>query len=214
MLVGVLYSIGIGGCNTMQYSARGRHFKDPTDIVGGWFGRLRVTAFLRRERYKKRYHYYYRCVCSCGEEREYVRSNLLTGHTKSCGCLKRRAAADHPGWTGAGEISGRTWSHIKSHARSRDLVFDLTIEEAWILFEKQDRRCALTGWLLSMRSNSKGKPNAETASLDRIDSSQGYIVSNVQWVFNKLNRMKGSMPNERFIALCRAVTEHQGTGHE
>jgi len=48
----------------------------------------------------------------------------------------------------------------------------------------------------------------QTASLDRIDSSKGYIEGNVQWVHRKINMMKQSYTQEEFIELCQAVVRN------
>jgi hypothetical protein len=45
-----------------------------------------------------------------------------------------------------------------------------------------------------------------TASLDRIDSSIGYVEGNVQWIYKPLNTMKGTLSNQEFIQLCKEVT--------
>ena len=47
-----------------------------------------------------------------------------------------------------------------------------------------------------------------TASLDRIDSSKGYIEGNVQWVHKRVNLMKGNMSTENFIEWCNLVVKN------
>jgi len=47
--------------------------------------------------------------------------------------------------------------------------------------------------------------NANTASLDRIDSSKGYIEGNVQWVHKMVNMSKQQYTQEEFINMCIAV---------
>jgi len=44
-----------------------------------------------------------------------------------------------------------------------------------------------------------------TASLDRIDSSKGYVKDNVQWVHKDINRMKWNFPQDKFVKLCSFV---------
>jgi hypothetical protein len=46
-----------------------------------------------------------------------------------------------------------------------------------------------------------------SASLDRIDSSIGYIDGNVQWLAGKVNMMKQSYTQEEFIEMCVAVAD-------
>lgn len=87
----------------------------------------------------------------------------------------------------------------KSQARrKRGLRFDLTWEE----YQKSyTGKCALTGWDISWGYYSDG-------SLDRIDSSRGYETDNIQWVHRAVNCGKTTMSNEDYIAVCRAVAEH------
>lgn len=46
-----------------------------------------------------------------------------------------------------------------------------------------------------------------TASLDRIDSGQGYTNSNIQWVHSMVNMCKNKYPQDKFIEMCRAVAD-------
>lgn len=51
-------------------------------------------------------------------------------------------------------------------------------------------------------------PNIEEASLDRIDSSKGYIEGNVQWVTQQANLSKHVMTMEQLYEFCRKVLNH------
>lgn len=54
------------------------------DMVGQRFGRLTVTAYYGPG--NKRHHLWL-CKCDCGKAKVVTRSNLISGTTKSCGCL-------------------------------------------------------------------------------------------------------------------------------
>jgi|APGre2960657404_1045060.scaffolds.fasta_scaffold14445_2 hypothetical protein len=96
---------------------------------------------------------------------------------------------------------------IKSGAKMRDLEFQISLEEIWALYESQNKRCALTGVEIAFKD---GEMNGEnTASLDRIDSSRGYVAGNIQWVHKDINLMKGSLSQEDFISLCHTISDHQ-----
>lgn len=113
-------------------------------------------------------------------------------------------------WSGYGEISKDHWSSIKRHAVNRGIEFDLSIEFGWNLFLKQGRKCAITGWLLEMHTPGRNQKTASwTASLDRIDSSNGYVAGNVQWVYNDINLMKRHHTTQRFYELCYAVVHYR-----
>jgi hypothetical protein len=108
-------------------------------------------------------------------------------------------------WTGCGELTGDKWNQIVRSANGKKgrtpITLIITIQEAWELFEKQGRKCALTG----LDINLNGREG--TASLDRIDSNQGYIHGNIQWVHKDINRMKNVYSQERFIQCCNLVAK-------
>ena len=59
-----------------------------SDHTGKKFGRLTV---LYRTKVRNRRKVYWMCQCDCGNIVEKPISDLLSGHTKSCGCLNREA---------------------------------------------------------------------------------------------------------------------------
>ena len=61
--------------------------------------------------------------------------------------------------------------------------------------------------LLSFQSSSRVSDG--TASLDRIDSSKGYTIDNVQWVHKKVNMMKKDMSDSEFIAWCNEISSYR-----
>jgi hypothetical protein len=101
-----------------------------------------------------------------------------------------------------GKLSG-----IKGGAKTRDLEFEISLEEIWRLYESQNKRCALTGVEIVFKDDIINGEN--TASLDRIDSSKGYIAGNIQWVHKDINLMKGSLSQEDFISLCHTISDYQ-----
>ena len=106
-------------------------------------------------------------------------------------------------------MSGDFWdSHVKRSASGekgnrKPVELSITKENAWNLFLKQNRRCALSGLELTFPKVSKDK--SWTASLDRIDSSKGYIEGNVQWVHKDVNIMKNKFDNKYFINICKLI---------
>lgn len=107
---------------------------------------------------------------------------------------------------GHGTLSKTTWNKIQNAANRRQIPFKITIKYGWKLFEEQTRRCALSGLLLKFSSSSSIFDG--TASLDRIDSSRGYIKGNVQWIHKRINRMKWDMDDASFVLFCKAIADH------
>lgn len=59
------------------------------DLTGQRFGRLTVLRQVPVPEGLTQNNYWL-CRCDCGTERVVLASNLIRGHTKSCGCLKQR----------------------------------------------------------------------------------------------------------------------------
>ena len=60
------------------------------DLVGQRFGRLTVIEQAGINKYKKAL---FSCICDCGKCCEVIGSKLVSGHTKSCGCLQKEKAS-------------------------------------------------------------------------------------------------------------------------
>src|ERR1700722_13014613 len=175
------------------------------ELKGEVFGKLRVnrkTASTRSGMSR------WECVCECGSLHVTATKHLISGKTSSCGCDRKRGK-EHPQWGGIGEMSGDVWSTIVSGSFKRlKIQFTITKEYAWNLYVEQKGRCALSGVELFIGSGGSKR----TASLDRIDSSIGYVPENVQWVHKDVNIMKNIYNQEYFIDTCKKISEHKGGG--
>ena len=112
---------------------------------------------------------------------------------------------DHHNWIGYEDISGTHWLSIQKTAHKRKIDFNITIEEAWQIFVKQNRKCKLSGVDIWFSPTGANRYQKTTASLDRIDSSLGYTVDNCQWLHKTVNQMKMSSTDEDFISWCSLV---------
>lgn len=148
----------------------------------------------------------WQCRCDCGNEKRVQAVHLKSGHTQSCGCSHYTYGETHKSWKGHKEISSRFFKSIVYNAKARNLTVTLTIQEIWDLFLKQNRQCALSGLPLVFSAN-HGRVQG-TASLDRIDSTKGYVKGNVQWVHVTVNNMKWDVPQDQFLSMCRLITKH------
>ena len=59
------------------------------DLVGRQFERLRVIKVTTKRLHGR---LVWKCKCSCGNTKKVISTSLLSGHTKSCGCLHREMA--------------------------------------------------------------------------------------------------------------------------
>ncbi len=175
-------------------------------LEGQRFGKLVV---LNKRATQKGHSIYWLCLCDCGVEKEIAASNMLSGKSLSCGRCELPVGPAHPNWKGYGEISRRYWTGLLAGASARSLVVTISIEDAWNLFCAQNRRCALTDLPLCLQNPGKNGYGLATGSLDRVDSEQGYILGNVQWVHKDINRMKNHYTQEYFLYMCDLVSKRK-----
>lgn len=128
-------------------------------------------------------------------QREYTKSDLV---------IKRKPRKHHV-------ISARYYHSLVNGAKRRRLVFKITLDQIWNLFEKQNHKCALSGILLKF-NNPGERATEQTASLDRIDSNKGYTIDNVRWVHKTINNMRGELSDSTFLEFCQKIINHNKTG--
>lgn len=95
----------------------------------------------------------------------------------------------------------------KGRGNSRKSV-DVTHSDIKKLWEAQNGRCRYTGWSLVLpRSGTwePGVPDALKASLDRVDSTKGYVLDNVQFISLAANLAKNNFSESEFLTFCQAV---------
>lgn len=101
------------------------------------------------------------------------------------------------------------WNQVKTRAKRKGHVLAVTPSQAIDLLEQQQYRCRLSGSPISLMPRKMHIAGYSTASLDRIDSSQGYLLENVQWVHRDVNFMKNNLSELEFVGLCAAVARFQ-----
>ena len=97
------------------------------------------------------------------------------------------------------------------NAKKRFKEFHLTLEDLKQIWEQQAGICPYTGLKLELPTYTKCKNIWYRASLDRIDSSKGYVVGNVQFVSTPINLMKSTMSDletKQYLKLISFYTSH------
>lgn len=185
------------------------------DITGQRFGNLEV---LRMEITPRSQGNEWRAICKCHvcgrtdyECRAYWVKGNYGSHTKSCGCdrtyFKRQTGRHSSKFRGFADMSSHYVSSTERRAKKLGLPFDLDAKFLWELFERQSRKCALSGVEISFSVVNRKRAEG-TISLDRVDSTKGYTKNNVQWVHKNVNLMKMYLPQAEFLEWCGKVWKH------
>lgn len=100
-------------------------------------------------------------------------------------------------------------SHKRTqNGRENMCNIELNLDIIRKLIEKQSSKCIYTGLLLTYEYNNNNK-----MSIDRIDSSLGYIETNIQLVCKKVNWMKLHLSEEYFLSLIKQIYEWNNNEH-
>lgn len=172
------------------------------DYIGKSVNNWTVIGFSHLSKSKEPY---WECKCSCGVVKKIKRSRALSLKSKGCSkCIGKKLQRNkHSQWKGGNLISSSVYTRIKLNALSRNHKFDISLEYIENLFIKQNKKCVYTKLALTLPETHRDWSN--NASLDRIDSSKGYVKDNVQWVTKKINMMKRNLSDKEFIQLCELV---------
>jgi len=157
------------------------------DLVGREFGRWKVLADSGK---KSKRNALWVCRCLCGRKALILTSSLQSGHSKSCGCLRRDLGIENN--STHGDCQGRkatrlyrSWGKMKyrclnpkSKGYHRYGWRGIVVCDAW----KEDYAIFRT-WALS-------SGYADNLTIDRIDNDGNYEPSNCQWITRSENSKK------------------------
>ena len=154
-------------------------------LVGRIFGKLTVQTFShsRASTYSEKY---WKCLCDCGNMTTVSTNKLRTGHTKSCGCLRKSVAVSD-------EESAffRVYMSYQRNAEKLGRVFELTRKQFRDLTSQDCHYCGRGP--SSIRKGRRGSQNYTYNGLDRINNKEGYTINNVVTCCRRDNRLKSDM---------------------
>ena len=158
------------------------------DLTGQKFGRLTVLSLDHKEQAylsngkKNGFKYFYLCQCNCGIKKVIVDCSLLSGSTRSCGCL----VTENNVIGNKAKTHGKThtrlykiWSKIKERCYNpKDIRYKnyggrgITICNEWLNFEP------FYEWAINNGYH-------DNLTIDRINVNGNYEPANCRWVTNK-----------------------------
>jgi hypothetical protein len=207
-------------CGCLRIEIGKSKFKDLTE-GDGKFGSWKVIKFAGRK--GKGQIAYWTCQCDCGFITDIVGTSLTNGSStrcRTCSNIKNNQNPEKIEKVRAIKLANSQrnpfyvmlkQAESKLKRGSRVLEFNVSVDYITKLFYEQKGQCALSGREISLaKEHFWHKNGGTTASLDRINSSKGYIEGNLQWVHKDFQFMKSDLGQQEFLDMCVEVAKHQG----
>lgn len=139
----------------------------------------------------------YNCVHSSDKMLEYSRSEKNKQRLRSLNEIKRLKRPEV------------VFSYCLRNCRKRYKECTITLEDLQEQWNKQKGICPYSGISLLVPTYKKNHNNPiYSASVDRIDSTKGYIPGNIQFVSTCINYMKNTMSDEETRFMCKCIAEY------
>lgn len=113
---------------------------------------------------------------------------------------------------GIHKLEGKTksdkYTGLREHLRRikyRNQEVNITLDDLYEQWTKQKGVCVYTGVELVHPLRKKDEPLMYMASLDRIDSTIGYLVGNIQFISATANMAKNKMTHEQMVEFCLLI---------
>lgn len=101
-----------------------------------------------------------------------------------------------------------SFKYYLNSCNSRDQVVTITVDYLKELWDSQEGRCAYLKIPLILSNYKRLKVDMRySASLDRIDSTKGYIEGNVQFISRAINFMKNTMSHNETLEFLRLIAQ-------
>lgn len=100
------------------------------------------------------------------------------------------------------------FSKFRKHLRKikdRDPNCNITLEDMLEIWNQQEGKCVYSKVELQPSKNKQSNNQIYTLSVDRIDSSKGYIKDNIQFISIAMNHMKNNMTHQETLELIEIL---------
>jgi hypothetical protein len=200
------------------FENRIKHFK----FIGTQVGKVKIIAFDRAEEKKDRFIYYYKYECICGNIETAPKHSLLSSirrnkNTYCCSKCRKDKLSD---W--AKKACVRYTDHVeakcsilfsnyRSKSKMKNWNFKLTFDEFKTLVTSNCYYCNLepNKCRIDNAKSRQGISRIYFNGVDRINSSEGYIISNVVPCCEDCNKAKRNLEYNQFLDLIKRIYEYR-----
>ena len=149
------------------------------------------------------------CLCDCDNNTITNRYRILSGHTKSCGCLQKEMMRKRNNKNKGIQITkyGASFGSIRKVYRTKGQEYKLTDEELHKLITSNCYYCDAIPSNVMKDTRDKNRIPFTYNGIDRFDNTLGYVVNNCVTCCKRCNVAKNDMTYNDFIDLCKKIAE-------
>lgn len=147
-------------------------------------------------------------LCGCGNKFETVISAIKIGHTRSCGCLKKKSCRNRPYKPNNIRAKNQIFIRYKRGAKQRGHIFDLTLNDVNIITQMPCNYCGTINSNCLILTTTNGIRKYHYNGIDRVDNNLGYTSNNIVPCCNQCNHAKRDMTKDQFLDLIDKIYNH------
>jgi len=169
------------------------------DLSGEQFGRW--TVVNRAPENNRHNQVMWNCVCICGSKATTMANSLLSGRSRSCGCVlaeKRKEMNITHGLTVGGNNTCEydMFTNAKCRAKKKGIPFSLELADIVV-----PEFCPVFP-TIRLNRHAKVGFSFDSPSLDKLVPLLGYIKSNIRVISNRANTLKRDGTLEEIVRLA------------
>lgn len=175
------------------------------DIAGQRFDQLLAVKYIGLSGNKQTI--VWECRCDCGNIIRTGYVALVTGHKKSCGCIKSERISRSMSLPIKITAENQLYNEYKQNAKKRELTFNLSKKEFISFLYGDCFYCGNKPSNFIRKRRVTGEEIHYFNGVDRVNNELGYALDNCVTCCKLCNHAKNNLTKEEFIALAKRIVE-------